>query len=115
MKKQIRKAINHSFKQLGDLVRTVTLKHKTSSSYNRSTGKTNYTYSSNSVNVVITEFSRTEIVNSNIEYGDKKILLPSDQIDFEPIAGYDKIVLNSQEYSIKEVRQKYDSLYILRI
>lgn len=117
MKKQIKQAISAAYKQLPDFVANVTLRHKTDESYNPSTGQMEATYAEVSVNVIITEYSLTEIANSSglILAGNKKVLLPFDFVNYRPVSGDDKLIIDGETHTIESVRSVYDCLYVLRI
>jgi hypothetical protein len=59
----------------------------------------------------------TEIGNSggSITTGDRKVLLPVNQTDYEPIAGEDKLIINGDTHTINNVQRKLSSMYVLKI
>jgi hypothetical protein len=117
MKHLIKKAIKNSFGQMGDLVRDVTLKHQTGEVFDPSVGGGVATYDEYPVRVIISDYNMTEIAYSGgaITTGNKKVLLPVDELPVEPVSGKDKLVLDGSENMIERVQAKHGSLYVLRI
>ncbi len=114
---QIKQSIDTAFRHLGDRVVNGIFKHKTGEEFNPSTGMMETTYSEESVKVVIQDYSLTEIGNSGgaITTGDKKVLLPTNQTDYVPIAGEDKLIINGDTHTINSVQKKLSSMYVLKI
>ena len=113
---QIQKAVNTAFDQAGDMAETVTLKRQDPMPDNPPPGY-EVEYTNYSVRVIKQDYTTTEMAMSGgvITSGDRKILMPASQIDFRPIAGQDYLIINGKQSSIKSVRIKANSLYILRI
>ena len=114
---QLKKHVHNAFDQAGDLAEVVTLKHKTGEEFDPSTGENVITYSEHQVKIIKMDYTTTEIAQSNnvITSGDRKVLLPVNEVDFRPVASDDKFIIDGSENSIKAVREKSKSLYIIRI
>jgi hypothetical protein len=129
---QLQNAINTAFKQAGELVENVTLKKKDPEPDQLPPGY-EPTYSEYKVQVVRQDFTATEISNSGgiITSGDQKILLPTTELEnkvdtgryytvggekvLKPVSGQDSLIIDGTQHTIKSVRIKAKSLYILRI
>lgn len=115
MKEQIKKYIRHCFNALGDIVTDATIKHRTGSEFNDSTGMLEETFTEYPVKILIEEYDQFEIYHSLITPGDMKVLLPVEQIDFTPNPSDDILIINGTEYGIETVSNQHDTLYILKI
>ncbi|MDY0223352.1 MAG: hypothetical protein RBR67_19685 [Desulfobacterium sp.] len=115
MKAQLKKALRHAFKNLGDIVTPATIKHKTGSEFNDATGMVEETYTNYPVKILDTEYDKFEYFQGLITPGDLKVLLPAEQIDFVPNPSDDTLIMNGTEYGIETVTSKFDILYILKL
>ena len=115
MKEQIKKYIRHAYNHLGDIVVNASMKHKTGSAFNDSTGMVENTYTNYPVKILFTDFDQFELFHSLITPGDMKVLLPAEQIDFTPKPADDSLIMVGKEYGIETVTNKFDVLYILKL
>lgn len=115
MKAAIRQVIKTAFQQLGNLKKQVTYKRLTGETYNNATGKYVNTYSEIPVNVFISYFDKSVVDNLTISLDDRKVYLPAYQINFEPKAGDDSIIIDGQTFAIEAVQNKFGELYVLKI
>jgi len=117
MKAQIRRHIRKAFSVMGDLVVLATIRHQTGSQFNDETGMKEETYTDHDVKVLITDYEKWEQnkFSSLIDSGDKKILLPTEQINFHPKAGIDQIEISDTWERIIECEKKHDALYVIKI
>lgn len=117
MKAQIRQHIRKAFSVMRDLVEPATIRHQTGSQYNDETGMKEETFRDYGVRVLITDYEKWEQdkFSSLINSGDKKILLPCEQINFHPKAGIDQIEISDTWERIIECEKKHDSLFVIKI
>lgn len=115
MKSAVRQGIKSAFQAMGGLKKEVTYKRLTGETYNESTGQYENEYSEIPVDVVITDYSLSEVKETTIKHGDKKVFLPASQVDFTPKSGDDSIIIDGSSHSIQSVRNKFDELFILQI
>ena len=113
---QIKKAVNTAFDRAGDLAETVQLKHQLPKP-DQPPPDYETEYEFYTVKIIKTDYTEAEmnLSGGTIEYGDKKVLMPASQLSFRPTVGNDYLIIDGSQYSIKSVRIKAKSLYILRI